>query len=203
MKIICIGYNYRPHIEELKAQTPTVPVFFTKPDSAFLKKGQPFYYPDFTKELHYEAEVVVKINKVGKNISKKFANRYYNEIGFGIDFTARDLQNQCIAEGKPWEIAKAFDGAAPVGDFYNVSELGNIEDITIKLEKNGEVVQHDSLKSLIFSIDDIIAYVSQFMTLKIGDLIYTGTPCGVGEVKIGDKLTGYINNKQALELLVR
>jgi 2-keto-4-pentenoate hydratase/2-oxohepta-3-ene-1,7-dioic acid hydratase in catechol pathway len=203
MKIICIGHNYNSLIDELGGEKPTEPIFFTKPDSAYLKKGQPFYYPDFTTNLHCEAEIVVKINRVGKNIQPKFASRYYNQIGVGIDFTAHDLHEKCVKEGRPWEIAKSFDGAAPIGDFYNVDELGDIENIKIRLDKNGNTVQNGSLSDQIFSIDEIISYVSRYFTLKIGDLIFTGTPAGVGSVKIGDKLSLYLNDKKSLDLQIR
>ncbi len=203
MKIICIGQNYNSLINELGVEKPVEPVFFTKPDSAYLKKGQPFYYPDFTKDLYCEAEIVVKINRVGKNIQPKFASRYYNQIGVGIDFTAHDLLTTCIKEGRPWEIAKSFDGSAPIGDFYNIDELGDLNDIKIRLDKNENTVQEGILSDQIFSIDQIISYVSRYFTLKIGDLIYTGTPAGIGSVKIGDMLSLYLNNKKSLDLQIR
>lgn len=204
MKIICIGRNYADHAKELKNEVPTEPVFFFKPDTAILPKKQPFYIPDFTNDLHYELELVVKINKLGKNIKEKFAHTYYNEIGLGIDFTARDIQKQCKERGLPWEKAKGFDYSAPVGnEFIKVSDLGDVNDIDFKLKKNGEDVQIGNSKDMIFSIDQIISYISQFVTLKIGDLIFTGTPAGVGKVEIGDLLEGYIGEKKLLSLKVK
>lgn len=204
MKIICIGRNYVDHAKELKNEVPTEPVFFFKPDTAILPKKQPFYIPDFTNDLHYELELVVKINKLGKNIKEKFAHTYYNEIGLGIDFTARDIQQQCKEKGLPWEKAKGFDYSAPVGnEFIKVSDLDDVNDIDFKLKKNGEDVQIGNSKDMIFSIDQIISYISQFVTLKIGDLIFTGTPAGVGKVEIGDLLEGYIGEKKLLSLKVK
>lgn len=204
MKIICIGRNYADHAKELKNAVPTEPVFFFKPDTAILPKKQPFYIPSFTNDLHYEVELVVRINKLGKNIKEKFAPTYYNEIGLGIDFTARDIQQECKEKGLPWEKAKGFDYSAPMGqEFLKVSELGDVNDINFRLEKNGEIVQQGNSKDMIFNIDQIISYLSQFVTLKIGDLIFTGTPAGVGKVEIGDKLEGYISEKKLLSLNVK
>ena len=188
MKIICIGRNYAEHAKEMKSEVPTEPVFFMKPDTALLKDGEPFYYPDFTKDLHHEIEIVIKINKVGKHIEEQFAHKYYDEIGLGIDFTARDLQAQCKAKGLPWEKAKSFDASAPLGKFVSKSSLGNLDDIAFELKINGASRQVGNTKDLLFSFDKVIAYVSKFVTLKVGDLIYTGTPEGVGPVAIGDKL---------------
>ncbi len=203
MKIICIGRNYADHAKEMKSELPTTPIFFLKPDTAYLKPGEPFYYPSFTKDLHYECELVVKLCKVGKNISEKFAHKYYKEIGLGIDFTARDLQEQCKAKGLPWEIAKAFEHSAPISkDFIQKEDL-NWDQLQFTLKKNDEIVQVGYTKDMIFKVDQIIAYVSQFMTLKTGDLIYTGTPAGVGPVKIGDKLSGFINEKQMFHLEIK
>jgi 2-keto-4-pentenoate hydratase/2-oxohepta-3-ene-1,7-dioic acid hydratase in catechol pathway len=203
MKIICIGRNYAEHAKELNNAIPTEPVFFMKPDTALLKDGEPFYYPDFTKDLHHEIEIVIKINKVGKHIEPQFAHKYYEEIGLGIDFTARDLQTIAKEKGLPWEKAKAFDGSAPLGKFINKSTIGNLADINFELKINGQSRQVGSTKDLLFSFDDIISYVSKFVTLKVGDLIYTGTPSGVSPVNIGDKLQGYINGDLFLEFEVK
>lgn len=203
MKIICIGRNYADHAKEMHAEKPSQPVFFMKPDTAILPRKSPFFYPEFTKDLHYECELVVRICRVGKNISKKFAPKYYNEIGLGIDFTARDLQQICKEKGLPWELGKAFDHSAPLSEtFVDKSEL-NLEDLNFSLYKNEEKVQQGTSKDMLFSIDEIIAYVSQFMTLKIGDLIFTGTPAGVGPVQIGDQLTGYLEDRKILELKIK
>jgi len=203
MKIICIGRNYAEHAKELKNEIPKEPVWFMKPDTALLKDGEPFYYPDFTKDLHHEIEIVVKINRVGKHIEEQFAHKYYDEIGLGIDFTARDLQALCKEKGLPWERAKAFDSSAPIGKFIKKDQLGNLSDIAFELKINGESRQVGSTKDLLFSFDKVIAYVSQFVTLKVGDLIYTGTPEGVGPVKIGDKLQGYMKGDLLLEFEVK
>ncbi len=203
MKIICIGRNYAEHAKELNNAIPSEPVFFMKPDTALLKDGEDFYYPDFTKDLHHEIEIVIKINKVGKHIDPQFAHKYYDEIGLGIDFTARDLQSIAKEKGLPWEKAKAFDGSAPLGKFVNKSTLGNLADINFELKINGQSRQVGTTKDLLFSFDAIISYVSKFVTLKVGDLIYTGTPSGVGPVNIGDKLQGYINGDLFLEFVVK
>lgn len=185
----------------MKSEVPSEPVFFMKPDTALLKEPD-FYFPDFTKELHHEIELVIKISKAGKHIEEQFASRYYNEIGLGIDFTARDIQAKCKEKGLPWEKAKAFDNSAPIGQFVAVSEL-DPSDISFDLSINGEVRQKGSSKDLIFSFNKIIAHVSQFVSLKVGDLIYTGTPEGVGPVKIGDQLEGRMNGKTLLRLTIR
>lgn len=203
MKIICIGRNYAEHAKEMKSEVPTEPVFFMKPDTALLKDSEPFYYPDFTKDLHHEIEIVIKINKVGKHIDEQFAHKYYDEIGLGIDFTARDLQAQCKAKGLPWEKAKAFDASAPIGKFVSKASLGNLDDISFELKINGQSRQVGNTKDLLFSFDKVIAYVSKFVTLKVGDLIYTGTPEGVGAVNIGDKLQGFIKGDLFLEFEVK
>ena len=203
MKIICIGRNYAEHAKELNNAIPTEPVFFMKPDTALLKDSDPFYYPDFTKDLHHEIEIVIKINKVGKHIEEQFAHKYYDEIGLGIDFTARDLQAQCKAKGLPWEKAKAFDASAPIGKFVSKASLGNLDDISFELKINGESRQVGNTKDLLFSFDKVISYVSKFVTLKVGDLIYTGTPEGVGPVSIGDKIQGYIKGDLFLEFEVK
>lgn len=203
MKIICIGRNYADHAKELKNELPEFPLFFLKPDTALLSKSKDFYLPDFTSDLHYECEIVVRIDKVGKNIQEKFAANYYNEIGLGIDFTARDLQEECKAKGLPWERAKAFDNSAPIGDFYIDKKELDLKNLNFRLDKNGESVQKGETKNMIFSIDQIISYVSQFITLKVGDLIFTGTPAGVGPVKIGDQLIGFIEDKKMFELNIK
>lgn len=193
MKIICIGRNYAEHAKEMKSDVPTEPVFFMKPDTALLKDNEPFYFPDFTNDLHHEIEVVLKISKVGKHIAEAFAHKYYEELSVGIDFTARDLQAQCKAKGLPWEKAKSFDGSAPIGKFVKKSELGDLQNLHFDLSINNELRQKGNTNDLLFSFDKVIAYVSQFVTLKVGDLIYTGTPEGVGPVAIGDKLKGRLN----------
>jgi acylpyruvate hydrolase len=198
MKIICIGRNYAEHAKELNNAIPTEPVFFMKPDTAILKDGQDFYYPDFSNEIHHEIELVLKISKAGKNVESEFAHKYYDEIGIGIDFTARDLQAKCKDKGLPWEKAKSFDGSAPIGNFKSKKDFKNLSDINFHLEINGKTVQKGNTKDLIFSFDQIIAHVSKFITLKTGDLIYTGTPAGVGPVFAGDKLEGFIENEKLM-----
>jgi 2-keto-4-pentenoate hydratase/2-oxohepta-3-ene-1,7-dioic acid hydratase in catechol pathway len=203
MKIICIGRNYQNHAKEMGAETPGEPIFFMKPDTALMPKRSAFYYPDFTKDLHHEIELVVRINKVGKNIAEKFAHEYYQEIGLGIDFTARDLQQKCKEKGLPWEIAKSFEHAAPLGEtFIDKNEL-LLNNIDFSLEINGKTVQQGNSADMIFSIDKLISYISTFMTLKIGDLIFTGTPAGVGPVKIGDYLVGYLNGNKLLSVHIK
>lgn len=203
MKIICIGRNYAGHAKELNNPLPDVPVFFLKPDTCLIQKNQPFFYPDFSDNIHYETEIVVRINKIGKHIQKKFANTYYSEIGIGIDFTARDLQQQCKEKGLPWEICKSFDNAAPISKFLDKNNFSNIQDINFHLDINGETVQKGNTSDMIFEIDEIIAYISQFITLKMGDLIFTGTPSGVGPVKIGDHLLAYIENECLLKVDIK
>jgi len=204
MKIICIGRNYIDHAKELKNPVPKNPVFFLKPDTALLRRNKPFYYPDFSDDIHYEAELVVKINKLGKNIQKQFAHTYYEEIGIGIDFTARDLQSNSKAKGLPWEIAKAFDNSAPVSmGFIHKKEFNDIHSISFRLDKNGETVQQGKSGDMIFDIDELIVYLSKFFTLKTGDLIFTGTPAGVGPVAIGDKLEAYIGDKLMLKCNIK
>lgn len=204
MKIICIGRNYVAHAEELKNEVPKEPIYFMKPDSALLRNNDPFYIPDWTEEIHHEIELVVKIKRIGKNIEKRFAHRYYDEIGLGIDFTARDVQNQLRVKGLPWEKAKAFDQSACLGSFFmNKKEFPAPEAIQFKLIKNGETVQEGNSALMIFSLDEIISHVSQYMTLKIGDLIYTGTPAGVGKVEIGDHLEGYLEDEKILDFMIK
>jgi 2-keto-4-pentenoate hydratase/2-oxohepta-3-ene-1,7-dioic acid hydratase in catechol pathway len=201
MKIFCVGRNYSEHAKELGNVVPENPVIFSKPDTALLKNGEDFYLPDFSNDVHYEAELVIKISKMGKKIQEKFASNYYSEIGFGIDFTARDLQAQLKQKGLPWELAKAFDGSAPIGEFSNHKDLQN--PIQFSLLKNGELVQNGNSNDMIFSFDKIVSFISQYFTLKVGDLIYTGTPAGVGAVKIGDKLEGFIGDKKMLHCEVK
>lgn len=203
MKIICIGRNYIAHAKELKNPIPKKPVFFMKPNTALLQKNNPFFYPDFTNDLHFEAELVLKICKNGRHIDEQFAHKYYDEIGIGIDFTARDLQAECKEKGLPWEIAKAFDQSAPVGKFIPKSEFQNRDNIRFSLIINNETRQEGNSSDMIFSFDQIIAYVSKFITLRIGDYIFTGTPKGVGPVKIGDHFEAFIEDKKLLEFNVR
>ncbi len=202
MKIICIGRNYAEHAKEMNSAVPTEPIFFMKPDVALLKEGD-FYYPNFTNDLHFECEIVVKIDKVGKNIEEKFASKYYSEITLGIDFTARDLQSQCKEKGLPWEKAKAFDNSAPISSkWIKIADL-DFENTEFTFSQNGEVRQIGKTSDMIFSIDQLIAYISKFVTLKTGDLIYTGTPSGVGPVAISDVLTASLNGEEMFEFKVK
>lgn len=201
MKIICIGRNYAKHAKELNNEVPDNPMIFMKPPSALLVNNKPFYYPDFTKDLHYELEVVLKISKNGKHVQPEFAHQYYSEVALGIDFTARDIQAQCKKKGHPWEIAKGFDNSAVLSPFVSIDEL-NAKAIEFELHKNGEKVQHGNTLDLIFSFEDIIVYASKFFKLQMGDLIYTGTPAGVGPVKIGDKLEGFLHTRDAVKPLL-
>lgn len=203
MKIICIGRNYAMHAKELNNPVPDEPVVFMKPDSALLQTGKPFFIPAFTNDVHHELEIVIKINKVGKHIQKKFAHKYYDSITVGIDFTARDLQSSLKSKGLPWEKAKAFDGSAPVGKFIPKSDFTDLQDLDFKLEKNREIVQSGNTSDMLFDIDTLIEQVSQYFTLKIGDLIFTGTPAGVGPVAIGDELKAYIGETELLRIPIR
>lgn len=204
MKIFAIGLNYDSHNREMKnAFESAQPVIFMKPDTALLKDGKPFFLPDFSEEIHYETELVIKISRLGKNIAEKFAHRYYNEITVGIDFTARDLQRNLQQFGLPWEIAKSFDNSAPIGKFISKEELPDVNDIGFRLHINGTTVQEGNSRDLIFSFDKIIAYVSRFFTLKIGDLIFTGTPAGVGTVSINDCLQGFIGEQKLLDFKIK
>jgi len=203
MKIICIGRNYAKHIEELDSEKPDNPVIFLKPDSAILAKNQPFFIPPFSNDVHYEVEILVKINKVGKFIQEKFAHKYYDEIGLGIDFTARDLQNQLKDKGLPWEKSKAFDGSAVIGQFLPKEDLGDLNNLSFTLYKNEDLVQNGNTNAMLWKIDELIAYVSQFFTLKKGDVIFTGTPAGVGRVKENDVLVGEIQNKEMFSIKVK
>lgn len=203
MKIICIGRNYVDHAKELNNAVPTEPVFFLKPDTALIKNNEPFYIPSFSNNVHHEIEIVLQVCKMGKHIEEKFAHKYYDKITVGIDFTARDMQEQCKEKGLPWEKAKAFDGSAPIGEMLEVTELENRNSIPFHLKVNGELRQQGNTQNMLFTFDKIIAYVSQFVTLKTGDLIYTGTPAGVGQVHIGDKLQAYICNTLLLDFEVK
>jgi len=205
MKIICIGRNYLDHASELGNSPPSEPIFFLKPDSSLLHKRHAFYIPDWTNEVHYEVELVVKIKKLGKAIQKKYASRYYDEVGLGIDFTARDVQSKLKAKGHPWEKAKSFDGSAVVSEkFIQLESLGkNVQDLNFDLSINGSTVQTGSTTEMIFKVDDLISYISQFMTLKTGDLLFTGTPSGVGPVRSGDKITGTLEGFQMLNVNVK
>jgi acylpyruvate hydrolase len=203
MKIICIGRNYIEHAHELNNPVPTKPVFFIKPETALIRAGLPFFYPDFSSDIHYEAELVLRVCKLGKNIGERFAESYFDGIGIGIDFTARDIQNECKQKGLPWEIAKAFDGSAPVSEFIPVEKFKDIYDINFSLQKNNTQVQKGNSGMMIFNYCKIISYVSTFVTLKIGDLIFTGTPAGVGPVHKGDTLEAFIENQSLLKLAVK
>jgi len=195
MKIICIGLNYKSHIEELKRVVPAAPIFFLKPETALTTRNRPFFYPEFSKNIHYETEIVIRINKLGKHIQKKFAHTYYDEIGLGLDLTARDIQEEVFKNSLPWEVSKAFDGSAVVNRFLNKKDCKDLQNIHFSLLKNKQLVQQGNSSDMLYSIDEIIEYVSQFITLKIGDLIFTGTPSGVGKVEIGDELEGYMENE--------
>ena len=203
MKIICIGRNYHDHINELKNKITKEPLFFLKPDTAIQPKGHPFFIPDFSNNIHYEVELVIKISKNGKNINEQFSHKYYEEIGLGIDFTARDIQQECKKLGHPWEKAKGFDGSAQISHkFSNKSEL-DLNNINFKLEKNKKRVQNGNSKDMIYSFDYIISYVSKFILLKTGDIIFTGTPKGVGQIKIGDRLVGFLEEKQMFDFEIK
>jgi len=203
MKVIAIGRNYAEHAHELHNPVPEKPVIFLKPDTAILKNNRDFYYPDFTQNIHYEAEIVLGICKEGKHVSRKFAHTYYDTVGLGIDFTARDIQQQHKEKSLPWELAKAFDGSAPVSTLRPKDTFGDVYNISFRLDKNGKTVQEGNTKDLIFSFEDIIVFVSQYITLRKGDLIFTGTPAGVGPVSIGDYLEGFIGAERMLHLHVK
>ncbi len=204
MKILCVARNYKKHAEELNNEVPGEPVVFLKPDSAIIRNNQPFFIPELSSNIHYETEIVVRINKVGRHIEERFAHRYYKEIGLGIDFTARDLQQKLSAEGLPWDLSKGFDGSAPISAFYPLPEFSqSIQDVNFSLRVNGEERQNGNTGNMIFSVDRIISYVSKFFTLKIGDLIFTGTPEGVGKVEINDHLQAFINDRCLLDFYVK
>jgi len=202
MKIICVGRNYNDHINELNNQKPTEPVIFMKPDTSVLLKTFPFVIPEFSNDVHHEVEVLVKINKVGKYIQPKFAHKYYNQIGLGIDFTARDVQAKLKAKGLPWEIAKGFDGATVLGEFVSKEQFADVQNLSFQLTKNGTVVQSGHTKDMLWTIDELIAYVSQYFTLKIGDIIFTGTPAGVAKVNPDDELEGFLEDKKMFAIKV-
>jgi acylpyruvate hydrolase len=203
MKIICIGQNYRKHIEELGSAYPEAPVFFLKPDSSILINNKDFFLPDFSNDLQYELEIIIRINRLGKHIQKKFAHRYYDEVGLGIDMTARDLQKKCKENGLPWEIAKSFDGSAVISEFIPLQEVGEINNLDFRLLRNESVVQTGNTSDMIFDVDTIIEYVSKFLTLKIGDIIYTGTPAGVGKLEIGDRLQAFLGERQLIDMKIK
>ena len=203
MKIICIGRNYFDHAKELGNKIPTSPLFFLKPDTAIQPKGHPFFIPDFSNNIHFEVELVVKISKNGKNIDEKFAHKYYNEIGIGIDFTARDIQEECKKNGLPWERAKGFDGSAQISNEFINKELLILNDINFSLSLNNSIMQTGNSKNMIFSFDQIISYISKYYTLRVGDLIYTGTPSGVEKVERGDILSCFINSNEMLKVNIK
>ena len=202
MKIFCIGRNYADHAKELNNAVPSQPLIFMKPPTALVRNGRDVYYPEFTKDMHYEAEIVLKVCRNGRHVEEKFAHKYFDAISIGIDFTARDVQSKCKAKGHPWEIAKAFDDSAPIGEFIELSEV-NLEEINFHLTQNGVTVQKGNTKDLIFPFATLISYISKFFRLQKGDLIFTGTPAGVGPTKIGDKLEGFIEGKKLLQCNVK
>ena len=203
MKIICVGRNYTDHIKELDNKKPKDPVLFLKPQTAIINKGQPFFIPSFSEEIHYELEVIIKINRLGRFIEKKFSHKYYDKIGLGIDFTARDLQLELKNKGLPWEKAKAFDGSCLIGDWKNKKDFGNIDNIDFRLIKNDEIVQNSNTSLMLWKVDELIEHISKFFTLKIGDIIFTGTPAGVDRVEINDKLKGYMNDNELLSVNIK
>ena len=203
MKILCIGLNYRNHAIEMRRPLPEEPVAFLKPDSALLKNNKPFFLPDFSDKIQYETEVVVKICKLGKGISPEFAHRYYDEVTIGIDITARDIQHKNSKLGLPWELSKGFDGAAPLGRFIPLKEAGNINNLDFHLEINGTTVQESNTSDMVFNVDQLISYISRFMTLKTGDLIFTGTPAGVGPLKQNDNLIGYLGKEPLIDFMIK
>jgi acylpyruvate hydrolase len=203
MKIICIGRNYVAHARELNNEVPSIPVFFMKPDSALVISNRPFFYPEFSKDVHHEIEVVIRISKLGRSIEEKYAGRYFNEVGLGVDFTARDLQAEQKKKGLPWEIAKGFDYSAPISEFFPVEKYKDLHDLSFRLDLNGNTVQDGNTSLMIFSFEKIISYVSRFMTLKTGDLIFTGTPAGVGPVAIDDRLEAYLEGEKVMDFPVK
>ena len=203
MKIVAIGRNYAEHIAELKNEVPDEPVIFFKPDTAILRNNEPFYYPDYTSDIHHEVELILRISREGKNIDARYARKYYDGIGLGIDFTARDLQAKAKAKGLPWALAKGFNGSAPVSEFLPVDQFPDLRQINFRLEVNGETKQQGNSAMMLHPFEDIIAYVSRFITLKTGDIIFTGTPAGVGPVQIGDRLEGYVEDRKLLDFEVK
>lgn len=203
MKVIAVGRNYVEHAKELNNPIPDKPVIFLKPDSAVLKNNRDFYYPAFSKDIHFEVEVIVQICKEGKHVNKKFASNYYDKVGLGIDFTARDLQSEYKAKGLPWELAKAFDHSAPISQLFEKENFKAIDNLPFHLEVNGNKVQEGNTANMIFSIEDLIVFVSQYITLRKGDLLFTGTPAGVGPIAIGDHLTGYLNGESVIDFHIK
>ena len=203
MKIICIGQNYLKHIQELNSSRSKSPVIFLKPDSSIIQKNQPFFIPEFSKEIHYEVEIILKFSKLGKHIDPKFSNKYYNQISLGIDFTARDLQKKLKESGQPWEKAKAFDNSAVIGDWIDIKDFQDINNINFSLKVNNEIVQSSNSSNMIWKIDELISEVSNFFTFKIGDILFTGTPEGVGKVNIGDVLDGYLEEKKVFSIKIK
>jgi 2-keto-4-pentenoate hydratase/2-oxohepta-3-ene-1,7-dioic acid hydratase in catechol pathway len=203
MKIICVGRNYTDHIKELENNKPKEPVLFLKPDSSIILNNKPFFIPDFSKNIHYELELIIKISRLGKHIQEKFSHKYYDFIGLGIDFTARDLQSDLKSKGLPWEKSKAFDGSCFISKWINKSEFNDVNNLNFKLNKNGNTVQKTNSKLMLWKIDELISYISTFFTLKIGDVIFTGTPAGVGKVSIGDNLEGFIEDNKIFNLNIK
>lgn len=203
MKILAIGRNYAEHIAELKNEVPDEPVIFFKPDTTILRNNEPFYYPEYSNDIHHEVELILRISREGKNIEKKFAHKYYDAIGLGIDFTARDLQSKAKAKGLPWTLAKGFNGSAPVSEFVPLDQFSDLKNISFRLDVNGETKQKGNSQMMMNDFDDIIAYISRFITLKKGDIIFTGTPEGVGPVKIGDRLEGYVEDRKLLDFEIK
>lgn len=203
MKIICIGRNYSEHVKEMSSSMPGDPIFFLKPSSALVRGNKPFFHPSFSQDVHHEIEMVFRFGKLGKSIDPKYALSYIDGVGIGVDFTARDLQSQCKSKGLPWEIAKAFDGSAPVSDFLPISDFQDLDNISFHLLKNGQQVQSGNTSDMIFKLPQLISYVSRFMTIRTGDLLFTGTPSGVGPVAIGDVLEGYLEGKLMLRVPIK
>ena len=203
MKIICVGHNYLDHAAEMGGNRPTAPIIFLKPDVSILRNNSPFYYPEISNNVHHEVEVVFKICREGKNIAEQFAHKYYDQVGLGIDFTARDLQSEYKKNGQPWDLSKGFNGSAPISGFFDIQGFENVQNIDFHLNKNGSTVQSGNTSQMIFGLHDLIVHVSKFMTLKKGDLIFTGTPVGVGPVEIGDKLEGFLNNNKVLDFDIK
>ena len=203
MKIICVGRNYTDHIKELENNKPKDPVLFLKPDSSIILKNKPFFIPDFSQNIHYELELIIKISRLGKHIQEKFSHKYYDFIGLGIDFTARDLQTNLKSKGLPWEKSKAFDGSCFISKWINKSDFNDINNLNFNLDKNGKTVQKTNSKLMLWKIDELISYISTFFTLKIGDVIFTGTPAGVGKVSIGDNLEGFIEGNKIFNLNIK
>ena len=203
MKIVCVGRNYTAHIDELENERPKNPILFIKPDTSIIQKNQPFFIPHFTNEIHYEAEVMIKIDRMGKHIEPEFASKYYSKVGLGIDFTARTLQNELKAKGLPWEKAKAFDGSALIGDWFDKKQFNDTNNLSFSLEKNSTTVQEGNTSQMLWKIDELISYCSKFFTLKIGDILFTGTPYGVGSIVEGDVLRGFLESKETFSIKIK